>query len=251
MAPEISMGSNKCGGIKVQRVAHILSVYHMVMSLILLIEYTIEVIIRKYCCLDVSKYYHIAEIASSYLLLTALIAINILFIFGILKKRGSLVMPFLSMQIMDFILSCLMLCSTYVILPSYIAANTQDHKLVSQKWKPLNIFLSLLTLCSFYVEIPSYLNLKSMNLMNYFPHHDSKGYVMTLVFFNLLYISVLFSKVYLIWCVSKCFKHFQQSNIPKFSKDSAPRDLSKVVLPSYEEAIKMAAIDLPPPYSTV
>ncbi|KAM4700108.1 lysosomal-associated transmembrane protein 5 [Discoglossus pictus] len=255
MAPKSTERSQASSCVRVRAVVHTLSIYHMIMAAILFIEHSAQVISRKSCCPEISKYYYVVDVASSYLLLFSLFVISILLLWGVLKKRGSLAMPFLALQIMDFILSCLMLLSTYVVLPSYLGASTQDTMLDAQQqaqnWKALDICLSLLTLCSFYVEVPAYLNLKSMNLMNYFPHNDSQKYVTELVAFNLLYVAVLFFKVFLIWCVYRVFKSFQLSKKPKSPKNPMTQDFSKVKLPSYEEAVKIATKDCPPPYSSV
>ncbi|MEE6524956.1 hypothetical protein FKM82_024713 [Ascaphus truei] len=68
----------------------------------------------------------------------------------------------------------------------------------SPAWGALDMCLSLLSLCSSYVEVPTYLNFRSMNHMNYFPRNDlvtSRKFVTELIFFNLLFIAVLFHKV--------------------------------------------------------
>ncbi|KAM4795783.1 lysosomal-associated transmembrane protein 5 [Rhinophrynus dorsalis] len=118
-------------------------------------------------------------------------------------NRASLVIPFLALQLMDCILSTLMLCSAYIELPSnqaYQGVTKQDNKKATQYQSPevkaFEMFLSFLTLCSSYVEIPAYLNLKSINPMNYFPGNTlpSQKYIVEMILFNLIYIVVLFYK---------------------------------------------------------
>ncbi|XP_075459937.1 lysosomal-associated transmembrane protein 5 [Ascaphus truei] len=110
--------------------------------------------------------------------------------------------------------------------------------------------LSLLSLCSSYVEVPTYLNFRSMNHMNYFPRNDlvtSRKFVTELIFFNLLFIAVLFHKAFLIRCVWRFFRSLENPKKPKVKEATEHHDTFHVVPPSYEEAVKMPANECPPP----
>ncbi|XP_075054210.1 lysosomal-associated transmembrane protein 5 [Mixophyes fleayi] len=257
MTPETSKGALKLSNFKGRAVAHILAIYHGIISIFLFIEYSVEMK-KNYCCLEISKYNEIVYIGSGYLLLVVLFLISILLLCGIVANRGYLVMPFMALQIMDLILSSLVFCSVYSELPSTKQTIAEDNLAMSRlptqssAWGYFEMSLRVMTFCSCYVEVPNYLNLKSINYMNYFlVNKSSQKYVTRLIIITLLHTAVFLYKVLMIWCLWRVFKSLNASKGNK-SKDAPPvQDFSKVALPSYEEAIKTESKDCPPPYSTV
>ncbi|XP_063310517.1 lysosomal-associated transmembrane protein 5 [Pelobates fuscus] len=242
---------------RVRTLAKTLSIYHMILSIVIFTEYSLEVVKRKDCCPDVSKFYKIADAASSYLLLIVLFAISVLLFCGDLASRASLVIPFFALQFMDLILSALVLCSIYIELPTYIRTKAQGNvaalELTTASTTAINMFLSLLTLCSSYAEVPAYLNLQSMNYMNYFMEDNlaSQNFVVDLITFTLLHFSVLMFKVSMIYSVWKVFKILRTRKQFTSVETPQPKTTDKDALPSYEDALKMPVIDCPPPYSTI
>ncbi|XP_018419339.1 PREDICTED: lysosomal-associated transmembrane protein 5-like [Nanorana parkeri] len=124
-AKQVEASDKKSSSFKVRAVAHVLATYHLVLSIILFIEYSVELARRKSCCLEISNYIRL-DIISSYLLLGVLLLISIAFLYGVMVSRRYLVMPFLALQAMDFILSFLMFCSIYGEMPSSHASITDD-----------------------------------------------------------------------------------------------------------------------------
>uniref|UniRef100_A0A8C5LM36 Lysosomal protein transmembrane 5 n=1 Tax=Leptobrachium leishanense TaxID=445787 RepID=A0A8C5LM36_9ANUR len=257
MAPNASMKSKKSNWVRVRVLAKTLAIYHMILCIILFAEHSQEVSRRRNCCPDISKLYNIADVISSYLLLTVLFTISVALLCGDLMGRAYLVIPFMALQVMDFILSALVLCAIYIELPTYLR-NTQQGKsgiqdLESPSRIAINMVISLLTLCSSYAEVPAYLNIKTMNHLNYFLDDNlaSKHHTMDLITFTFLHISVIILKAsmfYNIWKEFKILRHMKQ-----VVSDETPqlKTIPKVALPSYEEAIKMPRSDFPPPYSTI
>lgn len=121
----------------------------------------------------------------------------------------------------------------------------------------LDFCLSILTLCSSYMEVPTYLNFKSMNHMNYLPSQEGMAYnqfIKMMIIFSIAFITVLILKVYMFKCVWRCYRNIKVMNLAE--DKSISKMLQKVVLPSYEEAVSLPPKTLegdpaPPPYSEV
>ncbi|XP_068121556.1 lysosomal-associated transmembrane protein 5 [Hyperolius riggenbachi] len=252
-AKKIEASASSSGSIRA--VAHVLAIYHLVLSIILFIEYSVELAKRKNCCLEISNYIRL-DIISSYLLLLVLLLISISMLWGIVVNRGYLVIPFLALQMMDFILSLLMFCSVYSEKPFNQMTAIEDNLALTDPntqgpaWKSFEMCLRLMTFCSCYVEVPTYLEIKSVSYMSYFTVNSLpyKKYSTRLIIFTLLHITVFLYKALMIWCIWKVFKSLN----PSTKKKDKPQlqDFSKVALPSYEEAVKVSK-ESPPPYSTV
>ncbi|KAM5181334.1 lysosomal-associated transmembrane protein 5-like [Mantella aurantiaca] len=256
MAAKQAEASQKSNNFKIRAVAHVLATYHLVLSIILLIEYSVELARRKKCCLEISNYIRL-DIISSYLLLAVLLLISIAFLYGVIVNRRNLVMPFLALQTMDLILSFVMFCSVYSDMPSSQTSITDDNMVIlvpdtqDSVQKFCEMCIRLMTFCSCFVEVPTYLDLKTISYMNNFLVNDlpSQKYTTRLIIFTVLHAAVILNKVLMICCVWKVFKSLN----PFEKKNDIPQqqDFTKVALPSYEEAVKTKSKDSPPPYSTV
>ncbi|XP_077337881.1 lysosomal-associated transmembrane protein 5 [Lithobates pipiens] len=256
MAAKQTEASNKSSSSKIRAVAHVLAIYHLVLSIILLIEYSVELTRRKSCCLEISNYIRL-DIISSYLLLMVLLLISSTFLYGVIVNHRSLVIPFLALQTMDLILSFVMFCSFYSDMPSSQTSITEDKMVILDPDTPVGVqkvcemCLRLLTFCSCFVEVPTYIDLKAISYMNYILVNKvpSQKYTTRLIIFTLLHAAVILYKALMISCVWKVFKSLN----PLAKKKDVPQqqEFTKVALPSYEEAVKTTSKDLPPPYSTV
>ncbi|XP_069612899.1 lysosomal-associated transmembrane protein 5 isoform X2 [Ranitomeya imitator] len=223
MTPEQIKGLGKPRCSKVQHVAYVLAIYHLGVNVILFIEYSVQLDKRKNCCIELSNVNPI-DTVSSYLLLVALFLISLSLLTGAISNRGTLVMPFLALQSMDFLLSFLMFFTNYSDIPSSYETFMQNNMAISKletesrHWSSFQMCLRFMITCSCYVEVPTFINLSPTN-------------------YNAL----------MIWCVWRVFK----SSSKNHSKDKhILKGVSKAALPSYKEAI-METKDLPPPYSTV
>ncbi|XP_072465733.1 lysosomal-associated transmembrane protein 5 [Notamacropus eugenii] len=236
-----------------------LGIYHVVMSVLLLIEHSVEVATGKgYCKILQTSYYKIADIASSFLLIVMLFIISVSLLYGVLKNRERHLLPFLSLQIMDFLLCLLTLLGSYIELPAYLKFGSRSRmkgpfKVPLMALQLLDFCLSILTLCSSYMEVPTYLNFKSMNHMNYLPSREGitqDQFVKLMIGFSIAFIIVLILKVYMFKCVWRCYKYIKSLN--RVEDKVNTNIFHKVLLPTYEEAVAMPAKDLaPPPYSAV
>ncbi|XP_030075200.1 lysosomal-associated transmembrane protein 5 [Microcaecilia unicolor] len=246
-----------CFNIRTSMVA--LAFYHMAMSVLFLIEHALEVANGKgYCKITSNSYYKIADIASGFLLIILLFLISATLLYGVMKNRERHFIPFMALQTMDIFLSTLTLCSFYMHVPIFVKF-TSSKPLTRRLWSPflalqvLDFCLILLTLCSSYMEIPPFLNFQSMNHMNYFPNEKMLASESTkiLVFLTLLFLVVLAFKVHMLRCVWRCFKYIKVSKkaMVKVAPDIC--DPEKIVLPSYEEAMKLPSKEPPPPYVAV
>ncbi|XP_074073991.1 lysosomal-associated transmembrane protein 5 [Macrotis lagotis] len=237
-----------------------LGIYHVVMSVLLFIEHSVEVATGKgYCKILQMSYYKIADIVSSFLLIIMLFIISVSLLYGVLKNRERHLLPFLSLQIMDFLLCLLTLLGSYIELPAYLkfgsrgSRNKGPFKVPLMALQLLDFCLSILTLCSSYMEVPTYLNFKSMNHMNYFPSREGMTqdqFVKLMIGFTIAFIIVLILKVYMFKCVWRCYKYIKSLN--RIEDKVNTKLFQKVLLPTYEEAVAMPSKELaPPPYSAV
>ncbi|XP_015739212.1 lysosomal-associated transmembrane protein 5 isoform X1 [Coturnix japonica] len=248
----------KCCFFNIKTATLALGIFHMVMSLLLLIEYSLEVASRKGYCKDLGKdYYKTADVTTSFLLIIMLFVISFNLLFGVLKKRERLLIPFLALQVMDFLLSLLTMFSSYIQVPAMVSVSslrhTQEHlKTPFLALQLLDFCLSILTLCSSYMEVPSYLSLKSADNRGFLPALEklpTEEYAKVMVTFTVAFIAVLFVKAYMFKCVLSCFKYIKASKREEVKVD--PQAVEKAVLPSYEEALELPSKECPPPYVAI
>ncbi|NXH19021.1 LAPM5 protein, partial [Bucco capensis] len=216
-----------------------------VMSVLLLIEYSLEVAGGKGFCKDLNKdYYRIADVISSFLLIIMLFAISFNLLLGVVKKRERLLIPFLALQIMDFLLSLLTMFSSYIQVPAIVSVSSLSHmghsKIPFLALQLLDFCLSILTLCSSCVDVPTYLSLKSSDNGSFLPTLEklpTEEYAKVIVTFTIAFIAVLVLKAYMFKCVLSCFKYIKASKREEVKAD--PQTVEKAVLPSYEEALEL------------
>uniref|UniRef100_A0A8C2NL61 Lysosomal protein transmembrane 5 n=1 Tax=Capra hircus TaxID=9925 RepID=A0A8C2NL61_CAPHI len=242
----------------------------VIMSVLLFIEHSVEVAHGKSSCkFSKTGYLRIAELVSSFLLITMLFIISLSLLVGVVKNREKYLLPFLSLQIMDFLLCLLTLLGSYIELPAYLKFASRSSRRVNPSKVPLmtlqllDFCLSILTLCSSYMEVPTYLNFKSMNHMNYLPSQDGmthNQFIKVMIIFSIAFITVLILKVYMFKCVWRCYRLMKCTNSAeersgsKMLQKASSLCLSQVVLPSYEEAVSLPykvpeGGPAPPPYS--
>uniref|UniRef100_A0A8C4UMD1 Lysosomal protein transmembrane 5 n=1 Tax=Falco tinnunculus TaxID=100819 RepID=A0A8C4UMD1_FALTI len=231
-----------------------LGIFHMVMSVLLLIEYSLEVASGKGFCKDLDKdYYRIADVITSFLLIIMLFIISFNLLLGVLKKRERLLIPFLALQVMDFLLSLLTMLNSYIQIPATISVSSLSHvqghsKIPFLALQLLDFCLSILTLCSSYMEVPTFLSLKSSDNGGFLPALEkipTEEYAKVMVTFTIVFIAVIFLKAYMFKCVLSCFKYVKASKREEVKVD--PQAAEKAVLPSYEEALELPSKESPPP----
>ncbi|NXW62448.1 LAPM5 protein, partial [Eurystomus gularis] len=219
--------------------------FSQVMSVLLLIEYSLEVAGGKGFCKDLDKdYYRIADVITSFLLIIMLFAISFNLLLGVVQKRERLLIPFLALQVMDFLLSLLTMFSSYIQVPAMVSVSSLSHmghsKIPFLALQLLDFCLSILTLCSSCVEVPTYLSLKSSDNGGFLPTLEklpTEEYAKVMVTFTIAFIAVLFLKAYMFKCVLSCFKYIKASKREEAKVD--PQAVEKAALPSYEEALEM------------
>ncbi|KAM6219511.1 lysosomal-associated transmembrane protein 5 [Rhynchocyon petersi] len=249
-----------CFNVRVATTA--LATYHVIMSVLLFIEHSVEVAQGKASCKFMKAgYLRIADLLSSFLLITMLFIISLSLLIGVVKNREKYLLPFLSLQVMDFLLCLLTLLGSYIELPAYLKFASRSRigpsKVPLMTLKLLDFCLSIMTLCSSYMEVPPYLNFKSMNHMNYFPSQEGMShnqFIKMMIIFSIAFITVLILKVYMFKCVWRCYKLIKHMNLAE--EKSTSKMIQKVVLPTYEEALTLPSKapegdPAPPPYSEV
>ncbi|KAM9605691.1 lysosomal-associated transmembrane protein 5 isoform 2-T2 [Morphnus guianensis] len=247
----------KCCFFNIKTATVALGIFHMVMSVLLLIEYSLEVASGKGFCKDLDKdYYRIADVITSFLLIIMLFVISFNLLLGVVKKRERLLIPFLALQVMDFLLSLLTMFSSYIQVPAIISVSSLSHtgysKIPFLALQLLDFCLSILTLCSSYMEVPTYLSLKSSDNGGFLPTLEklpTEEYAKVMVTFTIAFIAVLFLKAYMFKCVLSCFKYIKASKREEVKVD--PQAVEKAVLPSYEEALELPSKESPPPYVAI
>nr|XP_004665226.2 lysosomal-associated transmembrane protein 5 isoform X1 [Jaculus jaculus] len=262
MAPRMAPLRQTCCCFNVRIATTILAIYHVIMSVLLFVEHSVEVAHGTVSCRFSKKpYLRMADLLSSFLLIVLLFVISLSLLIGTIKSREKYLLPFLSLQIMDFLLCLLTMLGFYIELPAYL-------RLTSRPWpgsskfslvtpQLLDFCLSILTLCSSYMGVPTYLNFKSMNHMNYLPSQEGlthNQFMKTMVIFSVAFITVLILKAYMFQCVWRCYVLVKFMNSAVGT--SSPEILPKVALPSYEEALFLPPKSSkggpePPPYSEV
>ncbi|NXP22855.1 LAPM5 protein, partial [Scytalopus superciliaris] len=219
--------------------------FSQVMSVLLLIEYSLEVANGKGFCKDLAKdSYRIADVVTSFLLIIMLFVISFNLLLGVLKKRERLLIPFLALQIIDFLLSLLTMFSSYIQVPVIISVSSLSHpghsKIPLLALQLLDFCLSILTLCSSYMEVPTYLSLKPADNGGFLPVLEKlprEEYAKVMITFTIAFVAVLFLKAYMFKCVLRCFKYIKASKREEGKVD--PQAVEKAVLPSYEEALEL------------
>ncbi|XP_004591707.1 lysosomal-associated transmembrane protein 5 isoform X1 [Ochotona princeps] len=248
-----------CFNVRIATMA--LAIYHVIMSVLLFVEHSVEVAQGKTSCkTSKSGYLRIADLISSFLLISMLFAISLSLLIGVIKNREKYLLPFLSLQIMDFLLCLLTLLGSYIELPAYLKFASRSRagpsKVPLMTLQLLDFCLSILTLCSSYMEVPTYLNFKSMNHMNYLPSQEGMAhsqFIKMMIIFSVAFFTVLILKVYMFKCVWRCYQFIKCMNSANRSDSKV---LPKVALPTYEEALALPPKapewgPAPPPYSEV
>ncbi|XP_012426032.4 lysosomal-associated transmembrane protein 5 isoform X1 [Taeniopygia guttata] len=245
-----------CFNIKTATVA--LGIFHMVMSILLLIEYSLEVANGKGFCKDLdNNYYRIADITTSFMLILMLFVISFHLLLGVLKKKERFLIPFLALQVIDFLLSLLTMFSSYIQVPAIISVSSLGHTQGHARTpllalQLLDFCLSILTLCSSYMEVPTYLSLKPVDSGGSLPALEklpAEEYAKVMITFTIAFVAVLILKAYMFKCVLSCFKFIKASR--RDEEKVEPHTVEKAVLPSYEEALELPSKDCPPPYVTI
>ncbi|XP_048206658.1 lysosomal-associated transmembrane protein 5 [Perognathus longimembris pacificus] len=262
MAPRAALVRQTCCCFNVRIATSALAIYHMIMSVLLFIEHSVEVAHGKASCrFSRAVYLRMADVISSFLLIVMLFLISLSLLIGVVKSREKCLLPFLSLQVMDFLFCLLTLLGSYMELPAYLkfGSRTQPgHSRVPLMTLQLMDFcLSILTLFSSYMEVPAYLNFKSMNHMNYLPSQEGvphSQFVKVMIIFSIAFITVLILKTYMFKCVWQCYQLIKHMN--SAAERSSSKMISKVVLPTYEEALSLPSkspegVPVPPPYSEV
>ncbi|XP_049630965.1 lysosomal-associated transmembrane protein 5 [Suncus etruscus] len=257
MASQVTAVRKTCCCFNVRIVTLALAIYHVMMSVLLFIEYSWEVVHGKASCrFSKTGYLRIANLMSSFLLIYMLFIISLSLLMGVVTRREKYLLPFISLQIMDFLLCLMTLLASYIELPAYFNSHRDQVDPSKVPNHLLDFCLSIVTLCSFFIEMPSYLDFKAVDRMNFFSIQKGTSQnqlIKKMIILSIAFIAVLILKVYMIKCVQRCYELIKFMNSDK--EDS--KDLQKVYLPSYEEALvlpqKTPEEDpaSPPPYTEV
>ncbi|MEE6513596.1 hypothetical protein FKM82_021336 [Ascaphus truei] len=208
-----------CGYFNVRSVVLGVAVYYVFVSLQSLVWQTVEVIKCGGAC--PGPWSSPGPVAVMYSLGFVLLILSLGLLFGVLRRRPGLLLPFLAFQIIDFLSSLLLFCGLFVRFPPELR------------------FLSV------------------SGTRPYLPGLEDQGRPGIpggSVLFIVLSLLFLLLKIYLIRCLLTYYRFLVARAVPQPGRDEA---LSLIVvpepeknplhLPSYEEAINMPAKDSPPP----
>ncbi|KAG3282572.1 lysosomal protein transmembrane 5 [Ictidomys tridecemlineatus] len=270
MAPRAAPIRQTCCCFNVRVVTTALAIYHVIMSVLLFVEHTVEVARGKASCrFSKTVYLRIADLVSSFLLIGLLFLISLSLLLGVVKVRGTgreggwaPGVPLPTLHLCWAVQSAAQWVGAPQERPasphvSFSAPVPGPSKVPLMTLQLLDFCLSILTLCSSYMEVPTYLNFKSMNHMNYFPSQEGLAhsqFIRTMVIFSVAFVTVLVLKVYMLKCVWRCYRLLKSANSAE--ERGASKTLPKVVLPTYEEALSLPSKSpegdpAPPPYSEV
>ncbi|NXA00791.1 LAPM5 protein, partial [Nesospiza acunhae] len=198
-----------------------------VMSVLLLIEYSLEVANGKGFCKDLDKdYYRIGGSWTAGKQLRgregslSLACLPLPFPSKSLEfwMRERLLIPFLALQVIDFLLSLLTMFSSYIQVPAIISVSSLGHTDHSRTpllaLQLLDFCLSILTLCSSYMEVPTFLTLKPVESGGSLPALEklpAEEYAKVMITFTIAFVAVLILKAYMFHCVLSCFKFIKAS----------------------------------------
>ncbi|XP_023804498.1 lysosomal-associated transmembrane protein 5-like [Cyanistes caeruleus] len=118
------------------------------------------------------------------------------------QERERLLIPFLALQVIDFLLSLLTMFSSYIQVPVIISVSSLGHtghsRIPLLALQLLDFCLSILTLCSSYMEVPTYLSLKPGDSRGSVPVLESlpaEEYAKVMITFTIAFVAVLVLKV--------------------------------------------------------
>ncbi|XP_075686748.1 lysosomal-associated transmembrane protein 5-like [Rhinoderma darwinii] len=204
-----------CGYFNIRSVVLGVAVYYVFVSLQSLVWQTVAVIKCGGVCSG--PWSSAGPVAVMYSLAFILLLLSLCLLFGVLRRRPGLLLPFLAFQIIDFL-------------------------------------GSMLLFCGFFVRFPS--ELRMISTRPYLPGQDDtdKATVAGGSFlFIALYLLLLLLKIYLIRCVLTYYRFLLTRVIPPSDSDGLAvivvpgPEKNPLLLPSYEEAINMPSKDSPPP----
>ncbi|NXO08504.1 LAPM5 protein, partial [Oriolus oriolus] len=186
-----------------------------------------------------------ADVTTSFLLILVLFIISFHLLLGVLKKRERFLIPFLALQVIDFLLSLLTMFSSYIQVPAILSMSSLGHahghsRIPLLALQLLDFCLSILTLCSSYMEVPTYLSLQPADSRGSLPALQklpAEEYAKVMITFTIAFLAVLFLKAYMFKCVLSCFKYIKASRREEVKVD--PQAVEKAALPSYEEALEL------------
>ncbi|XP_075070454.1 lysosomal-associated transmembrane protein 4A-like [Mixophyes fleayi] len=205
-----------CGYFNIRSVVLGVAVYYVFVSLQSLVWQTVAVIkCGGVCTGPLSSAWPVAVM---YSLAFILLLLSLCLLFGVLRRRPGLLLPFLAFQIIDLLGSVLLFCGLFVRFPS---------------------------------------ELRMISTRPYLPgvdEQDKAAVAGDSVLFIALILLLLLLKIYLIRCVLTYYRYLlTRVTPPPCEADSLAfvivpgSEKNPLFLPSYEEALKMPAKDSPPP----
>uniref|UniRef100_H3BDK2 Lysosomal protein transmembrane 5 n=1 Tax=Latimeria chalumnae TaxID=7897 RepID=H3BDK2_LATCH len=245
-----------------------MQIYLDACSVLVLITESVTVAKGKDSCEGLCDgYYRIADATSVFLLIILLFLVSVMMLYGVLKYRERLLIPFLVLQILDLCLRVLNLFNFYVDLSAYSSYKTNTNQLVRSY--PQAYPFSLHIFCDSILKLKSSLhphlglfagqNKRGINHSLFFwgeqfglwPNTFTKSQF-TATTFQLFRVGVVLFQAYMINCVWKCYKYIQAHNESCTIGVCTVYNLSeKTVLPTYDEVLQLPLKEAPPPYMPV
>ncbi|KAM8961170.1 lysosomal-associated transmembrane protein 4A-like [Pelodytes ibericus] len=202
-----------CGYFSVRSVVLGVAMYYVFVSLKSLVWQTVAVVKCGGVC--PGPLGSPGPIAIMYSMAFVLLFLSVCLLFGVLRRRPGLLLPFLAFQIIDFLCSLMLICGMFVRFPS---------------------------------------ELRLVSYMAGAGEQDRNLEAGASVLFIVLALLFVLLKVYLIRCVLTYYRFLLTRALPPQSEQDGLAlivvpgpEKNPLLLPSYEEALTMPAKDSPPP----
>lgn len=203
----------RCCCCHVRTATVVLAIFWMIFCALMLTFEIVAVANGSGFCNIFQNDYKTADFPISLLFTVTVFLIGVCLLYGALKHREVFLVPFLVMQILDICLSVWAVFSSYVDIPARLSYKDSMTYMISSEGEN--------------------------------PDMSTKK----VVIFTVIYVLLLIFKVYLIDCVWTCYKYIKARNQADVRVYPVFELSEKVMLPTYDEAMKLPSKQAPPPYT--
>ncbi|XP_015204006.1 lysosomal-associated transmembrane protein 5 [Lepisosteus oculatus] len=197
-----------------------IGVYYLVTSLLVCIDMILGLVKGKDMCgfIHTQQYTNgerIFDTTTNFFLIAVMIISSVYVLFGVRKYRPRLLLPFIILLVLDISLCVMSLFSGPWGLPG-----TLTYEEALMMWDSVGVKHEL----------------------------SNKEIARLTLIFGITFVMYLLIKVYMVNCVIKCYSFIKAHNTRAKDTQTTDEKSAVVVLPSYDEALKLPFKELPPTY---